>query len=318
MYVMRFRCTHSLQTSSSTLDTNWEFLQNMKPLDPSNVRCLIYNLIPPVSLSGLHDPKKLSKICQDFVKEVLLCPRCKLPEIALCIEHDGKSEKVKGKCRSCGFQGWMFEHNPKFANFVIKNPPAAVTDFGNQMDNDFLSKFSNMNITEGAFFSSNNSASSEEEDQPSFEEDVKKALEANQPSSKMKLLEQAVKGHAKSSMETSQIVFDTIFGAEHKDQEFLSNLKAHQQLLQLFLHSDPQRLNSFLEALMQRLESLSPTQQKIILKMFYDEEIVEEDELIGWFDSCQKNLQDKFPAVVESLTSFVEWLKQPSDESDEE
>eukprot|EP00027_Filamoeba_sp_ATCC50430_P013962 CAMPEP_0168571082 /NCGR_PEP_ID=MMETSP0413-20121227/17122_1 /TAXON_ID=136452 /ORGANISM="Filamoeba nolandi, Strain NC-AS-23-1" /LENGTH=84 /DNA_ID=CAMNT_0008603863 /DNA_START=1 /DNA_END=251 /DNA_ORIENTATION=+ len=54
------------------------------------------------SLSGLHDSNTLSKICQGFVKEVLSCPRCKLPEITMRIEYDGRSKEVKGKCAACG------------------------------------------------------------------------------------------------------------------------------------------------------------------------------------------------------------------------
>mmetsp|Transcript_7019 Transcript_7019/g.9701 ORF Transcript_7019/g.9701 Transcript_7019/m.9701 type:complete len:361 (-) Transcript_7019:71-1153(-) len=272
-----------------------------------------------LSLSGLHDPKKLSKICQDFVKEVLLCPRCKLPEISLSIGQEDNTKKVKGKCRSCGFQGWMFANNPKFANFVIKNPPATVNDFGNRMDHDFLSKFSNMNVSE-AFFTSSSSTSSDEEPQEpsSFEDEVREAMQSSQPSSKMSHLEELVKEHRKSASETSQAVFDFIFGKEVGEKDIIATLQTNQGFLKVYLHSEPQRLNSFLECFMQRLGSIPGSQQKIVWKKFYDEEVLEEEELIQWFDANVKSLEEKHPSAMEAVKTFVEWLKQPSDESDEE
>jgi len=72
-------------------------------------------------LSGEHDPKDLSRIFVKFITEVVLCPNCNLPEIAINTD----TKKVCGQCRACGANDELQITNEKFKRYVINHPPAA-------------------------------------------------------------------------------------------------------------------------------------------------------------------------------------------------
>jgi len=71
-------------------------------------------------ISGEHDTKDLSKIVVQFIEEVVLCPRCGLPELLIHVE----AGKVLGKCRACGGDEELRISNEKFKRFVINHPPS--------------------------------------------------------------------------------------------------------------------------------------------------------------------------------------------------
>jgi len=74
-------------------------------------------------LSGEHDTKDLSRICSQFIQEVVLCPNCGLPEILIYIEDN----KVLGNCRACGAHSPLAITNEKFKRYVVNHPPASST-----------------------------------------------------------------------------------------------------------------------------------------------------------------------------------------------
>jgi len=73
------------------------------------------------SLSGEHATKDLSRICRQFIQEVLLCPVCGLPELLISVEA-GKN--VIGNCRACGGQSPLPITNEKFKRYIINHPPS--------------------------------------------------------------------------------------------------------------------------------------------------------------------------------------------------
>jgi len=72
-------------------------------------------------LSGEHEPKELSKIIQQFIHEVILCPKCHLPEIVMQVDEGGR--KVMGKCRACGGFNELRITNEKFKRYILNHPP---------------------------------------------------------------------------------------------------------------------------------------------------------------------------------------------------
>jgi len=72
-------------------------------------------------LSGEHDTKDLSRICCQFIQEVVLCPNCGLPEILIYIEDN----KVLGNCRACGAHTPLPITNEKFKRYVVNHPPTS-------------------------------------------------------------------------------------------------------------------------------------------------------------------------------------------------
>lgn len=77
-------------------------------------------------LSGEHDTKDLSRICVQFIQEVLLCPVCGLPELLIYVED----KKVMGNCRACGAQSHMPITNEKFKRHILNHPPTTSSTFG--------------------------------------------------------------------------------------------------------------------------------------------------------------------------------------------
>jgi len=72
-------------------------------------------------LSGEHSTKDLSKIAQQFIHEVVLCPSCNLPEIVT--EVDQSAAKVLGRCRACGGLNELRISNEKFKRYILNHPP---------------------------------------------------------------------------------------------------------------------------------------------------------------------------------------------------
>jgi translation initiation factor 5 len=71
-------------------------------------------------LSGEHNTKDLSRICLQFIKEVVLCPNCGLPEIVIEISSESK---VTGRCRACGGNAELRISNEKFKRYILNHPP---------------------------------------------------------------------------------------------------------------------------------------------------------------------------------------------------
>eukprot|EP00484_Ammonia_sp_Unknown_P019208 CAMPEP_0197035278 /NCGR_PEP_ID=MMETSP1384-20130603/13122_1 /TAXON_ID=29189 /ORGANISM="Ammonia sp." /LENGTH=423 /DNA_ID=CAMNT_0042465323 /DNA_START=73 /DNA_END=1344 /DNA_ORIENTATION=+ len=69
---------------------------------------------------GVHQTKELQKMLKKFIREFILCPKCKLPELQFKV-HQRKNVLLQ-KCASCGWKG-SNASNHKVKTYIINNPP---------------------------------------------------------------------------------------------------------------------------------------------------------------------------------------------------
>eukprot|EP01083_Nonionella_stella_P165499 550714_1 len=69
---------------------------------------------------GVHQTKDLQVILQKFIREFILCPKCKLPELQFKVRQ--KRNILLQKCTSCGWKGTNGSTH-KVKTYIINHPP---------------------------------------------------------------------------------------------------------------------------------------------------------------------------------------------------
>ncbi|MDP2434157.1 MAG: hypothetical protein Q8P67_00255, partial [archaeon] len=79
------------------------------------------------SISGDYPAANLSEHMQKFIKTIILCKNCGLPELWMRIAGQEKSRRVEVKCDSCGATVKLDIKmiKDKFKNYILNNPPPA-------------------------------------------------------------------------------------------------------------------------------------------------------------------------------------------------
>ncbi len=67
-------------------------------------------------LQGTYTNEQIKNIIYDFIQKYLLCVNCDKPEIDLKY----KKEKLKQKCRACGNNTYLQNHNPDIIHILEK------------------------------------------------------------------------------------------------------------------------------------------------------------------------------------------------------
>lgn len=77
------------------------------------------------TISGEHETKDLSNLLVRFIREFVLCSKCRLPEL----EYAPRKDDLVMRCHSCGWKGNLstIPMNDKFKRYVYTHPPPRRT-----------------------------------------------------------------------------------------------------------------------------------------------------------------------------------------------
>mmetsp|Transcript_19813 Transcript_19813/g.27670 ORF Transcript_19813/g.27670 Transcript_19813/m.27670 type:complete len:406 (+) Transcript_19813:242-1459(+) len=306
-------------------------------------------------LSGEHDTKDLSRICVQFIQEVLLCPVCGLPELLIYVED----KKVMGNCRACGSQSPLPITNEKFKRHILNHPPTASSTFGGnktgakkEVATRKSKKGKNTNDEEEpetAESAQGTQNSDDEEEVVWFSDtsaeaarkrreemlpdgvnvfkdqstttkitwqDVKQII-VDTPADKVIEALQTCKEANKFSDEFFvELLFKAIYVSVETDADFKEVTKQRKGLLSKFLDSSATQI-----AFLQTFEQFAGQDKKILpkaaflIKDLYDTDVIEEENILEWY-SKQNN--ESVGAVRENVALLIKWLKEAEEDSDED
>jgi len=74
-------------------------------------------------INGHHQISSLSIILDSFIKMIVLCPSCKLPELCMSV----KSTSIKISCQACGYTSKIKDGVHKIIGYIIKHPHSTKT-----------------------------------------------------------------------------------------------------------------------------------------------------------------------------------------------
>lgn len=292
-------------------------------------------------LSGEHSAQDLSKLALKFIQEVVLCPVCGLPEI-VCEVQD---EKVHGRCRACGGFEILKIANEKFKRYILNHPPTTKggSFSGNkQVDKKeaaVTKKEAKKTIKDKKDNESKESSSSDDEDNVVWYSDTsveatrarrekmlpdtllkpKKPVELaelksliSSPNAVQKLQDLKASCNA-TDAEFVVCLFDTLIP---KESTSLAPLKQNKETLKKFLGSQAAQI-SLLQCTEKFCGEVQPnlvSKVAMIVKEFYDEELVEEEAIFSWFEDKTSATQK----IRDNVAPLIKWLKEAEEESESE
>jgi len=293
-------------------------------------------------LSGEHGTKDLSKIALQFIQEVILCPRCGLPEIVTEVTDN----KVHGRCRACGGNEELRITNEKFKRYILNHPPTTKggsfsgTKNVDKKEAAVKNKVAKATLAEReaeqAAQEKPQSKQKKGEDEDNIvwysdtsEEAARARREQMLPDSILKPKKIPTVAEVKEALGSAEklqelknslsdaefvpILFDAIVSKEATN---LSPLTKQKDLVSKFVGSRDGQV-ALLRALEKFVGEVQPslvTKVSPIIKQLYDEELLEEEAVFTWADDTTGSNAK----VREQAAPIVKWLKEAEEESGSE
>lgn len=228
-------------------------------------------------INGEHDSEKLQELLYGFIKKFVLCPKCENPETFFIV----KKQKISQSCKTCGNVG-IVDQRHKLTTFILRNPPSVTVDQKKISEkkvipiDERLDTFYNYLLEH-------------------------KSLDTQLIVNEAERLD--IKD--KASLLLCRVLFN-------EPENLLSCIKPNRILLLRFTWNNKKAQRYFLKGLEQLIiENKNVLLPKIshILKAFYDEDIIEERELLHWGKKVSKE-------ILEKAEPFLKWLCDAEEESD--
>jgi len=327
------------------------------------------------SISGEYPLPELSDHLVRFIREFVLCKKCRYPELSY--SGQGNKKDVRMTCRSCGWKGLLTsvkDMNEKFRRFAINNPPtkseimttnakkappgtdaivnAAVAAASSKPDSSSDSTTTTSSAKaaspaetkkkaddDWAIDTSEEAAkermetlvpdrlkalvaSEKAKDEPAAEQ-LRKLL-ATKPTAEQVVNDviRLVKENFLDEPARNALLFEAVFSDVLGDlKKVVERVKLAKGALQKFITTNPVSQRELIVAMdsfaNKQPAAVKPGMMKLaasILKFLYDEEILEEENILIWYGG----LVHKPTMFAKAAEPFCKWLEEADEESDGE
>ncbi|CAH2067765.1 unnamed protein product [Thlaspi arvense] len=291
-------------------------------------------------VNGAHSTAKLAALLESFIKRYVQCYGCGNPETDIIIT---KAQLINLKCAACGFISAV-DMRDKLTTFILKNPPESKKG---SKDKKAMRRAEKERLKEGEAADEEqrklkkeakkkaSSNGKEEEKKAAHKSKTNGDVKAEKPKEEKKLVQEMKeylkKGSPISELKTfisslsahpPQDVMDALFNAlfDGVGKGFAKEVTKKKNYLVAATQEDGSQM-----LLLSSIESFcgkngngeAAKEVALVLKALYDEDIIEEDFVLEWY---QKGLTgvDKSSPVWKNVKPFVEWLQSAESESEEE
>ncbi|KAJ3097615.1 hypothetical protein HK100_005301 [Physocladia obscura] len=272
-------------------------------------------------VNGAHDAQKLQSVLDGFITKFVLCQSCKNPETDLIIQ---KGDIITKNCNACG-ANLPVDLRHKLCAYIIKNPPAisnatAKAHAAASNSTDRMNLGTSSSAPEEA--DEENDAADQDQILDEFANFVTEILTNADPEADIAIMDKASDLGIKDSKAVI-ILMQLLFTAEMLEA---NQIKHHAALLHYFVKNEKGQ-----KALLGGLETFVSTDDNgikealyervaLILKAFYDEELLEEDVCLAWGEKASKKYVDKKTAkeIREKAEPFLHWLRTAEETDDED
>ncbi|XP_051507711.1 eukaryotic translation initiation factor 5-like isoform X2 [Myxocyprinus asiaticus] len=254
-------------------------------------------------VNGSHEANKLQDMLDGFIRKFVLCSECDNPETDLNINP--KKQTIGSACKACGYRG-MLDTRHKLCTFILKNPPESDSTCVKEKKEKKNRKKDKENGS-GSGEAGNHNDVDAPDAVDGEEEDDDWAEETTEEAQRRRMEE--ISDHAKN-LTLSEDLEKTL---EERVNMFYNFVK--------FCHNDKKAQKYLLggfECLVKLHQGQLLPRVPIILKDFYDADLLEEDVIFAWAEKVSKKYVSKELAkeIHAKAAPFVKWLKEAEEESE--
>eukprot|EP00468_Gymnochlora_sp_CCMP2014_P011169 CAMPEP_0167763062 /NCGR_PEP_ID=MMETSP0110_2-20121227/13136_1 /TAXON_ID=629695 /ORGANISM="Gymnochlora sp., Strain CCMP2014" /LENGTH=360 /DNA_ID=CAMNT_0007650049 /DNA_START=123 /DNA_END=1205 /DNA_ORIENTATION=+ len=303
------------------------------------------------SVNGAHTAPDLQKILSKFVSIFILCPKCGLPEIKWNVTKNG----IKIDCAACGHNG-MLNTGHKLLTYILKQKSSKKKGGGSKKErrekkdrqkkgskSSSVSKVKSSKKEEEYVFETESSqAAVEERKKKEFAQIMKGRanvsavsakdspvlvlrdyIKTKKPTEKQILAELKRLKLSRSFSETEKfkILLETVIDVTKPPSTVVEQFAKNKSLLTEVVTNE-QSANLVLlciEELVGVVEKKLLPRTPMILQQLYDDDILEEEDILKWSESPpETSLISRGIAleVRKAAAPFIKWLQEADEEDD--